>query len=297
MIEYNISILREKFTVREKKEGKDSIIVGSNRMTLPLVDESGMLDETFIIRGKFMHEVARMGAVMITNYKKLGPFMNRQEKFDWEDAYFKVQQPYERAHFPDDWIAVYNKGKLAFQSGKHHPFLDIIEQCDVKNEDEYDFSVAMAEDAFRAAGKDVSIDHLSTIALVAHAYQDKVRCGVIDRNVTRTRTFNFTAGMKEDADDPQIPDITDAIHTAAAFLEGLQRAFKVGYFNGMLKKDMDSHGSKSHQEAQEALKIVKKLNADVTAFNTNYEVRYRPEMPEFDLVARDVEDAVLHDKL
>jgi hypothetical protein len=290
MSETNISILREKFTVRETQNDRDNIIVGSNRMTLPLRNDNGLLEETFIIRGKFMHEVARMGAVMITNFHKLGPFMNRGEKFNFEEAYADLQSSFTRKYVPDDWIALYHNGKKIYSWGKSHPFLDVIEQCDVKNEDEYDFAVAMAEQVFHKAGKDIAIDHLSTIALVAHSAEDRVRCGIIERNMRQTRTFNFTAIRSKKPNSPT-PIVTGGIHTAAAFLEGLNLCFKVGYINSCITKGIVKTGDAEHKEQQDALKIIRNHNLEIDTYNKTYDVRYRPDMPEFDLIIKEVERA------
>lgn len=293
MIEQSISVSREKFTVKDVKNDDNTMVAASNRMTLPLPHEDSLLREDFVIRGKFMHEVARMGALMIRNYHRLGPFMNRTEKFDWDDAFFKLQGSYERAYVDDDWICIYNKGKIVYQNGKHHPFFDIIEKCDFKNTGEYDFSVAMAEEAFGAAGRNVQIKHESKLALVAHAFQDKVRCGVIDRNLTRTRTFNFSVEKREDDEKAKTPEASPCVHHASSFLEGLHHCFKVGLFNIQLKRGQVEKNSDAHEQQKKSLKIIRELNTEINAFNNSYNVKYRPEMPDFDITIKEVEQKLL----
>ena len=164
------SLLREKFVIHEKTvyvEDKGlEIRCPSTRMQIDL--QAGELPvETFIVRTHNMHGCARMVARIILDYEKKGPILSRLKDINWKELWNASVSDYERNYNPQRWVCIYHNGKILFQDGEHHAFLDVIEKCDVLNKGDYDKSIDMAEDAFHQNGKDVTIRYDSNVALVA----------------------------------------------------------------------------------------------------------------------------------
>jgi hypothetical protein len=182
---------------------------------------------------------------------------------------------HEAEHNPQNWVAVYSGGRPIFKEGEYHPFLDIIEQCDARNRDEYDRAVTIAEEAFTKAGKAVSIDHQTTIAMVIGAADDKTRVGLIFRNPMHSSTFNFNvepglgSGIKRGNADPH-----QCLLHAAAWLETVQLSVTAGFYKA-------KRGNLLQNAAP--LKAVQgrlgKLNGEIAQIEDAYTVSYRPERP------------------
>lgn len=289
MTKLNTHVLRERFTLRNPNAEDDAMVIGSNRMILPLINHEGNIHDTLIIRGKLAHEVIRLAAALLKEFQDNGPFLNRQPAFDWDSFFDALRRDFDKSYHKENWLTVYRKGKPVFTHGAHHPFLDIIEQCDVKNSDEYDFSVAMAEQAFRDAGKSISIDHLSTIALVINVLEDSIRCGVIHRGANKTSTFNFHATLLDDVtkDNPKAVDLAHTIRVCASFIEGLNLAFIVGQLDAKSKKtNFDSQSAEAAQ-LQAAKKLIQSIDTEIDQYLESYSVRFRPERPDLELAVKD----------
>lgn len=277
----NTSLLREKFIITESDTGNGEkplkLEVRSNRMALPL--KSGNMEpEEFVVRAHNMHSCIRMAAQIVNSCEHTGPIANRNPPYDWEEAWHAVVGDYERAHNPHRWIAVYYKGRLVYESEAHHGFLDVIEKCDALNGDAYEKSIALAEDAFKKAGKDVEIEYMSNIALVVDIEKLKGRCGMILRGPDRTTTFN----MVMEAHKPGERIVAaQCLTAAAAFLEGIQLAYMVGINLEKTSKGLIPHLSPEDHKTRDARRRLGRLNAKITTLENNARVRYRPERPDF----------------
>lgn len=290
MADFRTSLLREKFIITEKspsnsKKKDTPLIALSNRIIVPLVSEDGIDNETFIIRTQNMHSCARLAAAVTKEFFERGTIANRAIPMKWKDLWLDVIKGYERDWNPDIWCAVYHKGRIIFQHGEHHAFLDIIEQCDGGNKMEYAESVAYAEKAFSQAGKDVTIDHDSNIALVISCTKDIAKCGIIVRAASGATTFNFNSEPMEKT--PKPIRAHTALTVCAAFLEGIQLAFQVGLMNkkqefNLIEKYSDE--DRKHKRAQTRLG---NLNRAITSYELNFKVHYRPDKPAFkDMVSK-----------
>ena len=287
MVDFNTTLLREKFTIRDafsdnkprRQQETPPVIALSNRIVLAMVSESGMISETLIVRAQNMHTCARMAARIAGEFQDVGPILTRQTPFDWKYAWLSITKGYESKYNPNRWVAVYHKGRVIYQDGEaqRHPFLDIIEQCDARNPDDYEKAVNVAEDAFKQAGKIVTIQHDSNVALVLNYNAQEARSGVIVRGPNRTMTFNFTARAK--AGRPV--KISQCLSVAAAFLEGIQMAFQVGMFKQKQAYDMLEPGSEELNKGREATEKLGRLNGAIQQFENLLEVSYRPERPDF----------------
>ncbi len=287
MTVFNSSLLREKFVIRDKQPGGQapSVVALSNRLPVPLRDKNNSLIETFVIRAHNMHLTVRMAARIINEFKNRGPIGKRVDPYKWEAAWDALVNDYEYAYNPQRWIAIYYEGKCVFSSGEHHPFLDMIEKCDVNNSQEYDYAVPLAEKLLHDSGKDVKIDHDSNVALSVDIKDSQARIGVILRGANRTTTFSFIAN----ASGSDIIDAAQCLGAAAAFLEGVQLAFAMGMNTEKIRIGIIERHSKEEKQTREGKQRLNRLAGEIAAMENAFDVNYRPEKPEFHHIMMDAE--------
>lgn len=286
MKDFNTTLLREKFVIRDaieqrgpQRDASPPVIALSNRIVLPMVSEDGEHSETLIVRAQNMHSCARMAARIMQEFQETGPILDRKTPFDWKYAWLSITKGFEQKFNPNRWVAVYHKGRVIYEDGEtsRHPFLDIIEQCDARNRDNYEKAVAVAEDAFKQAGKLVTIEHDSNVALVLTTEGDEVRCGVIVRGPNRTMTFNFIAKPRAG----RKAKISQCLSVSAAFLEGVQLAFQVGMIRQKQQYELLDIGSPEAERGRESAQKLGRLNGAIQQFENLVDVTYRPERPDF----------------
>jgi hypothetical protein len=289
MKEFNTSLLREKFVIHDPNaeaalEGKP-VVALSNRIVLELRSKQDVLEETFIVRAQNMHGCVRMCMRILQSYQQGGPLLSRAAPFDWATAWDVTVNDYERVYNPQRWVAVYAKGRLLYESGNRHPLLDVIEKCHARNKGPYDDAILMAEDAFKQTGKVVKIEYDGNVALVVSLEKTQGRCGIILRGANRTTTFNFSAAAKKEA----VLNFPQILGTASAFLEGIQLAFLVGMNNEKIRLGIIERHSKEETQTREARRRLARLGAEIANLEGAFEVRYRPERPEFQEIISDAE--------
>lgn len=290
----NTSLLREKFTLinREDPESEPYYAL-SNRMPLKLVSENSNITEEFVIRAHNMHLCVRMAVRMLQSFYANGPIANRDVGFDWNEVWEAITSDYEYKFNPDKWIAVYNKGKIIFEEGtKHHPFLDIIEQCDVLSHDDYEKAIPKAEEVFRKAGKNFKIDYDGNLALVADLAEAQARCGLVIRGPSNTHTFSFSIEPKEGSETTRV-NLPRCLSTAAAFLEGIQMGFMVGMNNVKIELEMIEYGTDEMRKTEEARKRLVRLAQEIGNFENVFNVRFRPEKPQFPDIVMDAQKVAM----
>lgn len=286
----NTSLLRERFTIQQKNNiGGETLVALGNRILLPLVSKNGELKERLIVRAHSMHTALRLAAIITREFHTNGPLLNRQAKFNWKDAWYDITTDFERPHVPETWCSVYANGRVVYTDGDYHPFLDVIEQCDVKNRAEYDRAVTIAEDVFKQAGKDVSIEHDVNIALVIGVMDDKTRCGLILRAPTRTTTFNYQINPNGDA--PQTVEPHNGLLIAADYLEAIQLAVTSGFVQSQINQGKIRETSPIAKKAQSAYKRIGRLNQSIQSYENQFDIRYRPERPDFMTILEDSKEA------
>lgn len=254
-------------------------------MVVPLYDKRGKVAETFVVRAQTMHSCIRMAAKIVQTYIRSGPLMIRAEKYSFADAWESIIEDHERKFAPDRWVAVYFDGKLLYKSGEQHMFLEVIEKCDAKNPGNYDNAVQLAEQAFLATGKQVTITHDANIGLVVNVNENEGKCGLILRNPNKKTTFNFIAFSKGAAK----VTIAQCLIVAAAYLEGIQMAFQIGMINEKLRLLLLDRYSPEDQLADSGRRRLGRLNAEIRNFENTLNVRYRPEKPEFSAIVIEAE--------
>ncbi len=289
---FNASLLREKFIIRDVMPADISdekpVIALSNRLRMPLVSSDGRVYEDFVVRAQNMHTCARLGAKIAQDFQDYGSIMDRKKPFDWEFAYLSITKGYEAKWNKDRWVSVYHKGRVIYEGGEgeRHAFLDIIEQCDARNKGDYAKAVAVAEDAFRQAGKSVNIKHDSNVALIMNISVKEGKCGIILRGPNKTTTFNFVAKKKGGRN----VKISQCLSVSAAFLEGIQLAFRVGMTNMKVHFELiDPHSDEAHQ-GNDASQKLGRLNGAITQFENLLDVTYRPDRPNLSLMIDSAEE-------
>lgn len=280
MVALETSLLREKFMIYDTDDQaneKEPIMGLSNRMVLDLKSKAGTNHERYVVRAQNMHSCVRLSARIVRSYITGGPILNRLGSFDWDNTWDSIVSDYEQRFNPQRWACVYNKGKILFQSGKHDLLLDVIEQCAAKNDGKYDQVIPLAEDAFKQAGKPVSINYDSNVALVMDLKENESKCGVILRGPSRTTTFNFSVHPKKE----QKLNIPQVMAISSAFLEGVQLGFMIGMNNEKIRLGIIPRHSDEEKQTREAKRRISRLNAEIAGLESVADVHYRPERPEF----------------
>ena len=294
----NTSLLREKFIITEKDSSKKPVIATGNRILLPMISYNGEIQETIVIRTHSMHMALRLSSVIIQEFYDLGPVMHRQRPMEWDIIWRELIGDYERLNTPETWCAIYHKGKPIFKYGEYHSFLDVMEQCDAKNRDEYDRSIQIAIDAFKSAGRDVDIDHQINIGMVIGAHDRKIRTGLILRAPYRTTTFNVIIEdkLKDDRVDPHqmLPRICPSVGLSVAsyFLEAIQLSVTAGFLEATQK----ANKSLMNTKGDIVLRRIGKLNNLISRAESIHHVRYRPEKPDFNAIRKDATAMELQNK-
>ncbi len=276
------SLLREKFVIDEKKSNDNAklmrIIAMSNRMPLRL-QAGEMAPEDLVLRSSNMHSCARFAGLLVAEYERAGPVVGRAKSIHWHDIWDKALSSFERLHNPDRWITVYHKGNIIFSEGHHHPFLDIVEKCDLINKGDYEKSIRMAESAFSQAGKDVSIDFESNVALVCAINRQEARSSMIIRSQGRTNTFNCAFKPHQEGDQIKV---VHGLSISADVLEAVQLCYRIGEISEFLNMGLVQKHSDDHRMMTAAKKRLGELNIQISSIERIYHIRYRPERPNFD---------------
>lgn len=290
-VEFKSTLLREKFTLRDPSgdlSDTPPVVALSNRMVLPLTSKAVEESETFVVRTQNMHSCVRLSAAISKEYFDRGAIMKRVMPFRWENLWRDVIKGYEKDWNPDIWCAVYHKGRLVFEEGARHPFLDIIEKCDAVNREGYGESVKFAEAAFQQAGKAMKIEHDSNIALVISIKDDEAKGGVILRGANRKTTFNYAVTPKKMNGEPvRIPTI---LTISAAFLEGVQLAFSVGMTNKKRSHGLIEKYSDEDRKGKRGAERLANLTQAIEGVERKYVCKYRPDRPEFQAMVREAEE-------
>ncbi len=281
MKELATELLREKFVIHDPganpADGKGPTIALSNRMMIALKNDKGITKETLIIRAQNMHSCVRMAARIVSSFSGGGSLLNRASPYDWESAWDTVSGEYEQSFNPQRWVAIYSQGKIVFEKGQHHALLDVIESCTLQTKGQYESAVPLAESVIRKSGKVVKIEYDGNVALVVDAKKNQGRFGIILRSPNKTTTFNFSVTSKMD----DILSFPQCLGAAAGFLEGIQLAFMVGMNNEKIKRGIIERHTQEEKQTHEAGRRLSRLGAEIANLETTFEVRYRPEKPEF----------------
>ena len=298
MKDFRATLLREKFTLEPAlPEGdeaahtarqEEAIVALSNRIAIHLHSEDGELAEKIIVRTQNMHSCVRLAAAILKDFEEHGQMTERIEAMPFPHLWQDVIKGYEKDWNPAIWAAVYQNGRVLFESGERHPFLDIIEKCDARSKEDYEFALQDAEEAFQKAGRPVTIDYDSNIALILSFTPAQAKTGVILRSAGRTRTFNSTIKPKsrEMKDAMRIPSI---LTYCAAILEGVQLCFLAGMTRRKLDLGLIPEGSEEARKGMRAMDRASNLGRALSQFEVRHVMTFRPEQPDFPSLIADAE--------
>lgn len=289
MNKLSAELLREKYLVWDPTAGVDCgpVVALGNRMVIPLIDKQGQKQETFVVRAQNMHSCVRMAARLIQAFASGGNILGRVPPyiFDWAAAWNSVCGDYEQNFNPQRWVAVYHQGKSIFEKGARHALFDILENCAASHHGLYEECVPIAEKMIQKTGKAIKIDYDANVALVVNLAGAQGRTGIILRSPGKTTTFNFSISTEEGLS----LNIPQCLNTAAAFLEGIQIAFMVGMNGEKIKHGIIPRHSQEEKKTQAAALRLGRLNAEILNLETHFDVRYRPEKPEFSIILNEAE--------
>ncbi|MGH1398500.1 MAG: hypothetical protein ACRBCT_04725 [Alphaproteobacteria bacterium] len=286
MKEFETQLLREKFLIidpAQDDEGYEPVKALSNRIEIILPNVRGD-DETLIIRAQNMHTCVRYAAQIVQSYDQSGPLIGRINDNFWKDKWEKVESGYERAFNPRRWLAVYHAGVPVFEVNDHHPFLDVIEHHCFASRDDYEKAIPAAAAIFKAAGKNVRIEHDSNYAFTLNIEENAARIGSILRNPSHTSTFSF--GMIANKEQKTL-NIGHAMQTAAAFLEGVELAFLSGMNDEKIRLGFISSASQALKQTNQAKARLGVLASEITYIEDIYTVNYRVDKPSFAEIEQD----------
>ena len=290
-MQIDTSLLREKFVIKEKAAEKDDeaaqeMRACSNRIELELQTDH-LAKEIFIVRTDSMHLCSRMAGHLLANYENKGPFGPRLKYLKWDIIWDSALSDYEKRYNEGRWVAVYHKGKMVFSEGDHHAFLDIIEQFQSRDETSYSESLGMAEKAFQKAGREVTIDYTSNVALTIVMDNKGGRCSTLLRAPKKTTAFHYYIKPKNDHEKVVI---SQGLTSAANFLEGVNLSYFIGITNAGLETDLIEKYSDEAIQMRNARRRLGEIHVKTNSLETRYAIRYRPERPMFDLIIEHTED-------
>ncbi len=287
----NASLLREKFVIKEKS-AKDLDVMAqqmhacSNRIVLDLQSEH-LAKETFIIRTDSMHLCARMAGHILANYENKGPFGPRLKLLKWDLIWDSALSDHEKHYNEGRWVAIYHHGKIVYEQGNHHAFLDIIEQFQNKENANYNQSLRLAEKAFQKAGREVSIDYSSNVALTISMERTGGRCSTILRSPNKTTSLHFYIKPKKETEKIVI---SQGFISAANFLEGVNLSFFIGLTTAQIDTGVTDKYSNEARQMRNAKQRLGDIQISINALENRYNVRYRPERPIFDIIITNTEN-------
>jgi hypothetical protein len=286
----DLSLLREKFTIRELGVDSGTVIALGNRLTLSL----GRKIPPLIIRGHSMHMTLRYGAEILRHLSYISHVENVETFFQWEEAWQKLIEKFEGKHAPDTWICAYHKGKPVYQSGYHHMFFDIIEQCEHQNlqsADNYEQSLIMAQKAFKQMGKNVMIEQESHVGYVLDDNDNEMRFAIIIRMPEHKATF--IVRMFPNKELKTEPQPYEAMQLGANYIEGLNHAVRSGFMEADMNKGNISPMSDTGKLYKILQARIQQIGVGISQSERKFDVKYRPEKPDFKYIQRQCKESAL----
>lgn len=279
MEEFSASLVREKIIFID--DGQDieadgeagPTVIRSNRIFLKLGERAAT--EKVVVRAQNMHTTLRLAGKVMYSFYKNGLFLNRSQPPEWEAIWDTVLSHYEKEFNPNIWGAVYINGKSMFKTTTS-PFVDVVEKCALLSVDNYDGTMEVTESALKQIGRAMRINHSSNVATVFTDSDGAMRCGIIHRANGKDTTFNFTAAGGETHN--RVPQ---SMAIAAAFLEGINLSFVTKSLQDKMRGGEIAKVSPEASKLRGATARLVAINKGISAFEETYEVKYRPEKPDF----------------
>ena len=281
-LEFNTSLVREKISFSgdgvafgDFTPGDDGkITVRSNRVVLNL-DGAGGKKESVVIRAQTMGSTLRYTSKIMYSYFRYGLFLNREVAFDWRANWNAIISSYDRSYRTGLWGSVHINGNAVFKT-INSPLVDILEKCATLSKDDYDAAMNVTESALRKIGHEMRINHEANVGAVFHDKGDSIRCGIIHRDDSADTTFSFTAkgGERE-------MRIVEGIRITSAFLEGIDLRYTNRRLSEQLRRrEVPAVGPEANHQRRAYTRLLA-VGRVIQNFEEIFEVRYRPEKPDF----------------
>lgn len=281
-----LSLLREKFCVRDIASNKEPLVVLGNRLQIPL-GPTGR-EPPLVIRCHSLHMTLRLLALFIRESEFTGLSEDAAAGYAWAEKWNDLRDGFEKKHSPDTWVTVYHKGKCLFHAGETHAFFDVIEHCQYGNREQYDYAVEMAQATFKKAGKSLLIEHESHVGYVQETIGDTIRLALVLRLPGQKATF--TVLVQGAGDDELPPPDYKAMQIGADFIEAINRSVQAGFLQRKILDNKLSDTSQEGRQFKSLTKRIRELNNDIIRNENRYHVKYRPEKPDF----KAIQDEAFH---
>ncbi|PCI00794.1 MAG: hypothetical protein COB76_02735 [Alphaproteobacteria bacterium] len=270
-----LSLLREKFTIREIGTTAEPVIALGNRLQINIPNA-----QPLIIRCHSMHATLRFGAEIVKQLSFHDAITDMKTTLDWPAIWTKITAAFEKANTPNTWISLYFCGKSIFEDGDHHMFIDVLEQCEFQNKNDYEQALIVAQNAFQKMGKSVMIDHESHVGFILDTEADEFRFAIMMR--VPGQRANFIIRMAENPAIKNKPSDYVAMNLAADYIEAINMAVRVGFIESAAESaGEDATKNKDFRILNYRLQD---LTRSIAQFEIQYQTRYRPERPDFDLI-------------
>lgn len=280
----NISLLREKFTIRDLGIDAEPVIALGNRLRITLPNRKTPL----VIRGHSMHMTLRYGAEILKHLSFISHIETVETLVNWQELWDKLIKPFEEDNVSNTWISIYYEGKELFQSGYHHMFFDIIEQTEFKHinsSEGYDQSIIMAQNAFKQMGRSVMIEQESHVGFVLDETKDESRFAIILRTPEQKATF--IVRMSANKKHKLHPYDYVCMHLGADYIEGINMAVRSGFMDKDIACNTISQYSEGMKIYRKVQKRMKSLEVNIGQAEYKYTIKYRPEKPDFKLIQKE----------
>jgi hypothetical protein len=275
----NLSLLREKFIIRDIDPDVAPVVAMGNRLVLQLEG----LNPPLIIRGHSMHITLRFGAEILKNNISRLDGDAVHDAFQWKDLWAKITKDFEEENTPESWITVYFKGEIIYQFRTHHQFFDILEHCEYKNngdDNRYETSISMAQKAFQKSGKTVLIDQESHVGFILDSYGAEKKFAVILRLPSQKATF--ITRLSKDKKIDKTPYDYICMNLAADFIEAINMAVRAGFIMPDAQKKSANYNIKSKYKILQ--QRMGQLSLSINQAERQYVIKYRPEKPDFETI-------------
>ncbi|MCK5375346.1 MAG: hypothetical protein KAJ40_08675, partial [Alphaproteobacteria bacterium] len=138
-----------------------------------------------------------------------------------------------------------------------------------------------AEEAFQKAGKNVTINYASNVALIIDMDHKGGRCSTILRSPDKTTTFHYS--IKPQNKGEKIV-ISQGLTSAGDFLEGINLSYFIGITRARVKTRQIDKLSDEANQMRHAQKRIRELDIRINSLENRYTTHYRPERPTFDRI-------------
>jgi hypothetical protein len=275
MEDFNTSLVREKIVMTADGDSPDKapVVIRSNRIFLLLGEGAGA--EKVVVRAQNMHTTLRIAAKVLGSFYADGPLSPRSASLNWEEQWRESLSSYEHEFNPKNWCAIYINGKSVFKT-MTSPFVDVIEKCALLTLDNYDSTMGVTETALKKVGHAMRISHASSVAATFSDNGASMRCGIIHRTDKKDTAFSFTASKGQ----PETR-IVQSFGAAAAYLEAFNLRFMIHLLRDKIRMGEAKKVSPENSQIRAAIVRQGAINRAIHSFEDMYDVKYRPDKPDF----------------